>query len=180
VDVWGLSSDQRCEFREFVFSSLLNLTGTEWLHWLLVLRISVNSLNVPHIFITIGFRTFVCYTFSIRIESENIFLSYETLSIRVRGCIQKFPDWVDNETTTNTRWEATRSVMATKLTTLTHKIAIQLHLVAESCTISSSRSKRPVRKLLDTPSYGLYGFHLGAHFWSWSWLLSQSRWVAAV
>jgi len=25
--------------------------------------------------------------------------------------------------------------------------------VAESCTISSSRSRRPVRKLLDTPSY---------------------------
>jgi len=27
------------------------------------------------------------------------------------------------------------------------------HLVAESCTICSSRSRRPVRKLLDTPSY---------------------------
>jgi hypothetical protein len=26
-------------------------------------------------------------------------------------------------------------------------------LVAESCTICSSRSRRPVRKLLDTPSY---------------------------
>jgi len=36
---------------------------------------------------------------------------------------------------------------------LTHKIAIQVHLVAESCTICSSRSRRPVRKLLDTPSY---------------------------
>jgi len=34
---------------------------------------------------------------------------------------------------------------------LTHKIAIQLHLVAG--TICSSRSRRPVRKLLDTPSY---------------------------
>jgi hypothetical protein len=40
-----------------------------------------------------------------------------------------------------------------KLTRLTHKIAIQLHLVAESCTTCSSRSRRPVRKLLDTPSY---------------------------
>jgi len=39
--------------------------------------------------------------------------------------------------------------MAAKLTKLTHKIATQLHLVAKSCTISSSRS----RKLLDTPSY---------------------------
>jgi len=44
--------------------------------------------------------------------------------------------------------------MATKLTRLTHKIAIQLQLVAESCTICSSCSGRPVRKLLDTPSYG--------------------------
>jgi len=43
--------------------------------------------------------------------------------------------------------------MEAKLTRLTHKIAIQLHLVAESCTICSSRSKQPVRKLLDTPSY---------------------------
>jgi hypothetical protein len=43
--------------------------------------------------------------------------------------------------------------MAAKLTRLTHKVAIQLHLVAESCTICSSRSQRPVRKLLDTPSY---------------------------
>jgi len=42
--------------------------------------------------------------------------------------------------------------MATKLTRLTHKIAIQLHLVAENCTICSSRSRQPVRKLLITPS----------------------------
>jgi len=38
--------------------------------------------------------------------------------------------------------------VATKLTRLTHKIAIQLHLVAESY-----RATRPVRKLLDTQSY---------------------------
>jgi len=44
--------------------------------------------------------------------------------------------------------------MAAKLTRLTHKIAIiQLHLVAESCTICSSRSRHSVRKLLDTRSY---------------------------
>jgi hypothetical protein len=43
--------------------------------------------------------------------------------------------------------------MATKLTRMTHEIAIQLHLVAESCTIYSSRSRLPVWKLLDTPSY---------------------------
>jgi hypothetical protein len=43
--------------------------------------------------------------------------------------------------------------MAAKLTRLTHRIAIQMHLVAESCTICNSRSRRPVRKLLDTPSH---------------------------
>jgi hypothetical protein len=43
--------------------------------------------------------------------------------------------------------------MAANFTKLTLKIAIQLPLVAESCTICSSRSRRPVRKLLDTPSY---------------------------
>jgi hypothetical protein len=43
--------------------------------------------------------------------------------------------------------------MEAQLTRLTHKIAIQLRLVAESCTICTSRSRRPVRKLLDTLSY---------------------------
>jgi len=43
-------------------------------------------------------------------------------------------------------------VMVAKLTGLTHKIAIQMHLVAESFTICCSRSKRPVRKLFDTTS----------------------------
>jgi hypothetical protein len=40
--------------------------------------------------------------------------------------------------------------MAAKLARPTQKLAIQLHLVAESCIICSSRSMRPVRKLLDT------------------------------
>jgi len=39
-----------------------------------------------------------------------------------------------------------------KLTRLTHKIAIQLHLMAESCTICSSCFRWPVQKLLYTPS----------------------------
>jgi len=43
--------------------------------------------------------------------------------------------------------------MASNLTRPTKKIAIQLHLVAESCTICNSRSRPSVRKLLDTPSY---------------------------
>jgi hypothetical protein len=40
-------------------------------------------------------------------------------------------------TTINTRWEATQRVTAVKLTRLTHKIGIQMHLVAKSCTICS-------------------------------------------
>jgi hypothetical protein len=69
----------------------------------------------------------------------------------MQGCIQKFPDSVDNEIN-NDNEHSLRSnfrVMAA------NKIAIQLHLVAESCTIWSSRSRRPVQKLLDTASYVL-------------------------
>jgi len=43
--------------------------------------------------------------------------------------------------------------MTAKLTRLTHKIVILLHPVTENCTICGSRSRQPVRKLLDTPSY---------------------------
>jgi hypothetical protein len=50
-------------------------------------------------------------------------------------------------TTISSRWEATQRVMAAILVRLTHKMAMQLHLVAESCTICSSRSRRPVLKL---------------------------------
>jgi len=50
--------------------------------------------------------------------------------------------------------------MAIKLTRLTHKIAIKLHLMTESCTICSFRSRRPVRKLLDTLSYVFMAWYL--------------------
>jgi len=43
--------------------------------------------------------------------------------------------------------------MAAKLTRLIHGITVQLHPVAESCTICSSCSGWPVQKLLDTPLY---------------------------
>jgi len=43
--------------------------------------------------------------------------------------------------------------MAAELTILTHRIAIQLHLVAKSYTICCSISRRSVRKLLDTHLY---------------------------
>jgi hypothetical protein len=91
-----------------------------------------------------------------------MFLVYHTAGLHdvtdfvTRACIQKFPDWVIRKymlTAINTCWEATQRVMVEKLTRLTHKIVIQLHLVAESCTICSSRFRRLVRKLLDTPLY---------------------------
>jgi len=43
--------------------------------------------------------------------------------------------------------------MAAKLTRQTHKVAIQLHLVAQSCTICSSCSRQSVWKLFDVPLY---------------------------
>jgi len=43
--------------------------------------------------------------------------------------------------------------MEAKVTRLTHKIVIQVHLMAESYTICSSHSRQPVWKLLDAPSY---------------------------
>jgi hypothetical protein len=112
-----------------------------------------------------------CYELWMRKDGEVIVAYFKALSLYssegtkedylepLRECIQKFPDWVDNEIKIiiiiiiiiiSTRWEATQRVMAAKLTRVTHKIALQLHLVAESCTICSSRSRRPVRKLLDT------------------------------
>jgi hypothetical protein len=50
--------------------------------------------------------------------------------------------------------------MAAKLTRLTHKVMIQLRLVAESCTIFNSRCRRPVRKLLVTLIYVTWPTHL--------------------
>jgi hypothetical protein len=61
-------------------------------------------------------------------------------------------------TTINTRREATQRIMAAKLTRLTHKIAIQLLLVAESCTIYSYRSRRPVREFWIHSYNELYKF----------------------
>jgi len=68
--------------------------------------------------------------------------------------------------------------MATNLTRLTHKIVIQLHLVAESCTICGSCSRRPVRKLLDTAPY----IHavLGTEIRFWKWMCHNLRWLIAV
>jgi len=71
---------------------------------------------------------------------------------KIPECIQKFPDWVDNEINNNNKHSLSSNTKgySGKLTRLTHETAIQLHLVAESYNICSSPSRRPVRKLLDT------------------------------
>jgi hypothetical protein len=82
------------------------------------------------------------------------FALWVAVTAPVERYIQKFSDWVDKEIYAYNNKHSLRTnakVTAAKLTILTHKIAIQLHLLAESCTICSSRSRRPVRKLLDTP-----------------------------
>jgi hypothetical protein len=74
----------------------------------------------------------------------------------VRGCIQKVPDWVDNEIDAYNYKHSLRSNAkgyGGKFTRLAHKIAIQVHLVPESFTICSSRS-------LQAPSPETYGHTL--------------------
>jgi hypothetical protein len=96
------------------------------------------------------------WTTWIQSTSHHIFLWYILiLSSHVWDVSKRFrtESITKGTTTINTHWEAIQSVMAEKLTRLAHKIAIQLRLAAESSTICSSRSRRPVRKLFDTPSY---------------------------
>jgi hypothetical protein len=76
--------------------------------------------------------------------------------------------------TINTRWEATKIIMAVKLTRLTHKMTIQLQLVAENCTICSSRARWPVRKLLDIPSYVFVTSYLDTHSDNFTFRLSTN------
>jgi len=45
----------------------------------------------------------------------------------------------------------------TEFTTLAHKTAIQLHLVAESCTICTSHSRWPVWEVWIHPHILLFG-----------------------
>jgi hypothetical protein len=73
---------------------------------------------------------------------QNYKSKYHTISKRVlwnvvRECIRKFPESITQYTLTtmNTRWDATQRVVVAKLTRMTHRIVIQLHLVAESSTI---------------------------------------------
>jgi hypothetical protein len=101
--------------------------------------------------------------------------------VRVWGCIQKFPDWVVTKytlTTTNSRWEATQRVMAAKLTRLSHKIAIQLHLVAESCTICSSRSVQAASP--ETFGYTLVYSTLAVQSYAWYLLCTEKVKVVIV
>jgi hypothetical protein len=111
--------------------------------------------NTPHGFLTVHYLSHYSkgtyFTF-LSPSPEDLLVTHEGVSKSFRTeSIKK--STTTTTTTTNARWEVTQRVMAAKLTRLTHKIAIQVLLMAESFTVSSSRSRRPVRKLLDTPSY---------------------------
>jgi len=82
----------------------------------------------------------------------------------IQGCPKNFRTESKKYTLTimNIRSKATQRIMAENFTRLTHKIAMKLHLVADSCTICNSRFRRPVRKLLDTPSYLQYRSNIRA------------------
>jgi hypothetical protein len=54
------------------------------------------------------------------------------LTCYLQGCIQKFPDWVNNEINNKHLLRSNMKGYGGKTTRLTHKIAVQLHLVAES------------------------------------------------
>jgi hypothetical protein len=71
----------------------------------------------------------------------------------VRGFIQKFPDWIDKEINNDNNDKHSLKSNTKGYGGKTHKIAIQVHLVADNCTICCFRSRRPVRKILDTPLY---------------------------
>jgi D-alanyl-D-alanine carboxypeptidase len=71
--------------------------------------------------------------------------NYTNKNKTILGCIQKFPDWVDNEINNNKNTLSSNKKVSGGKTHYTDS--------ADSYTICSSRSRRPVRKLLDTPSY---------------------------
>jgi hypothetical protein len=89
------------------------------------------------------------------------------LVLHVRGFIQKFPDRVDNEINNNNKHSQRSNTKGygDKTHYTDSQNTIQLHLAAESCTICSSCSRRPVRKLLDIhtfiPSYASVLLELG-------------------
>jgi hypothetical protein len=99
--------------------------------------------------------THKCHPHSIAMTLMGVMYLIHTWK-NLRSSIQKFPDWADNKIYAYNNKHSVRSNIKGydgKPTILTHKIAKELHLVAESYDICSFRSRRPVRKLLDTPSY---------------------------
>jgi hypothetical protein len=126
----------------FVIDSVRKLTDTP----------SYSQLHSPHLEAASSARN---------VRNRHAVVTRNPLNMVYQGVSKSFRTESITKYTIDSRWEATQSVMVAKLTRLTHKIAIQIHLVAESCTICSSRSRRPVRKLLDTPSYMCGSHKLG-------------------
>jgi len=79
------------------------------------------------LFFVVMFALFLSTPYELHKQGQNVNWHMTT---RVRRCIQKFPDWVDNDINNSLR--SNTKVIEAKFTRLTHKIATQLHLVAES------------------------------------------------
>jgi hypothetical protein len=71
--------------------------------------------------------------------------------LQIRGYIRQFPDWVDNEINNNKH--SLRSNTKGYGGKIHYSDSQNSDTTTESCTTCSSRSRGPVRKLLDTPSY---------------------------
>jgi hypothetical protein len=139
----------------FAFSMLEAIFGSMWSK----IKFERQLLRLPNTM----FRLNLFSGSADKICNRRTYATSPLCTVFIRGCTQKFPDWVDNEIYAYNNKHSLRSNSkgcGGKLTRLTHKIATQLHLVAESCTICSFRSRRPVRKLLDTPSYTLCRSHI--------------------
>jgi hypothetical protein len=132
---------QSCEF--VLKFHTVNCTKNFYRRWCLGSTLQAHRGAYPNILITQFQKKFHQIRDERAHHTSNV---YEDVSKSYRT------ESITKQTTINTRWEATQMVLVAKLNRLTHKIAIQLHLVADKCTIRISRSRWPVQKLLDTPS----------------------------
>jgi hypothetical protein len=83
----------------------------------------------------------ICTCLTATLEHYQITQKRSVSRCKIRVCIQKFPDWVDNEINNNKHsLRSNTKGYGAKLARLTYKTATQLYLGAESCTIYSSRS----------------------------------------
>jgi hypothetical protein len=144
------TGEYTCE-RHFVIKNLLPIIHTDWTYVTTYWRIRSLSLIInlgTRSYTLIGvlrslkrIRTGIQWTSSNPdVGTANVNRKYIWESISKSFRTQSITKCM--LTIINTRWEAIQRVIAAKLPRLTHKMALQLHLVSESCNICSSRSRR--------------------------------------